>query len=531
MSIKITRCPDFRPYWKTDGSSTPATGDWNLGAIILTVGGTATGQSSYGEGLVVNNLGGGTASDDFRVETDTVENAFRINARDDLAEINVDLEMGADIQMGNDNGAIFGTYSGSPTYGRFHWDSTNSMFRYDGAIFTFDTKFNVHEYYLSNGETSVLDITNYGGMGTYTEDITFSPQTSMTMRPQGSDGTLIADIGMTAYNWTNLFMSGAIKFYADHKATSLLASISVVGGELIFDDATNYGFGTTTPTEFISLDGTSARTIWMERNTTAATKGQGLTIHAGGAIAGKADLGGGDLELSSGISTGSGNSKINFWTATSGIGGSSDNAPTIKESILGSGYHSFGGNFTPTNLISLDNSQAQKLWIENTASGTVGRALTVGAGSTVGGTNIAGGNLIVQSGVGTGTGASSILFQTGTTLGSGTTLQTMSTKWTMLGSGNFGNEATPTAQLHLKAGTTAARTAQIKLSNSTLMTAPEEGAIERTTDDLYFTIRTGTARKKIVLDNGTALTSGRVPFATTNGRLIDDADLTFPTDT
>jgi hypothetical protein len=34
-----------------------------------------------------------------------------------------------------------------------------------------------------------------------------------------------------------------------------------------------------------------------------------------------------------------------------------------------------------------------------------------------------------------------------------------------------------------------------------------------------------------VLDDGTRLTSGRIPFATTNGRLTDDADLTFATDT
>ena len=37
--------------------------------------------------------------------------------------------------------------------------------------------------------------------------------------------------------------------------------------------------------------------------------------------------------------------------------------------------------------------------------------------------------------------------------------------------------------------------------------------------------------KAFVLDDGTRLTSGRIPFATTNGRLTDDADLTFATDT
>ena len=108
------------------------------------------------------------------------------------------------------------------------------------------------------------------------------------------------------------------------------------------------------------------------------------------------------------------------------------------------------GTVAPTNIISLGNTAAQKFWIENTASGTVGRALTVAAGGTVAGsTDITGGNLILQSGLGTGTGASTISFQTGTTLTTGTTLQTMSTKMTILGNGNVGiGTVTPTESLH-----------------------------------------------------------------------------------
>jgi len=45
--------------------------------------------------------------------------------------------------------------------------------------------------------------------------------------------------------------------------------------------------------------------------------------------------------------------------------------------------------------------------------------------------------------------------------------------------------------------------------------------VEYLTDNLHFTIATGTARKGIVLDDGTRLTSGKIPVATTNGRLID----------
>ena len=96
--------------------------------------------------------------------------------------------------------------------------------------------------------------------------------------------------------------------------------------------------------------------------------------------------------------------------------------------------------------------------------------------------------------------------------------------------GNVGiGETTPTAVVHVKAGTAVASTGQVKLEASTLLATPEAGLLERVTDDIHFTIGTGTARKKIVLDDGTALNSGRVPYATTNGRLTDSVNLTFGT--
>lgn len=93
------------------------------------------------------------------------------------------------------------------------------------------------------------------------------------------------------------------------------------------------------------------------------------------------------------------------------------------------------------------------------------------------------------------------------------------------------NQATPTALLHIGAGTATAGTAPLKLTSGTVMTTPESGAIEFTTDDFFATITTGAARKAFILDDGTRLTATRVPFATTNGRLTDDADMTFVTDT
>lgn len=84
----------------------------------------------------------------------------------------------------------------------------------------------------------------------------------------------------------------------------------------------------------------------------------------------------------------------------------------------------------------------------------------------------------------------------------------------------------PTASLHLKAGGTAAGSAPIKFTSASLMTSPEAGAVEFLTDKEYLTITTGTARKEFTL-NDSALTSGKIPVATTNGRLTDSSSSTL----
>lgn len=80
---------------------------------------------------------------------------------------------------------------------------------------------------------------------------------------------------------------------------------------------------------------------------------------------------------------------------------------------------------------------------------------------------------------------------------------------------------TGTAALHVKAGTASAGTAPLKFISGSVLSTPEAGAIEFLTDDIFATITTGVARKAFILDDGTRLTSGKIPIATTNGRLID----------
>jgi len=80
--------------------------------------------------------------------------------------------------------------------------------------------------------------------------------------------------------------------------------------------------------------------------------------------------------------------------------------------------------------------------------------------------------------------------------------------------------------IYFPAGTATAGTAPIYLQSGVLLSAPVIGAIEFLTDKLYTTITTGTARKELAMWDA-AGTPGRIPFETTNGRLVDSGNLTY----
>lgn len=88
------------------------------------------------------------------------------------------------------------------------------------------------------------------------------------------------------------------------------------------------------------------------------------------------------------------------------------------------------------------------------------------------------------------------------------------------GSIGMGGVTSPTAKVHIGAGSTAAGTAPQKYTSGPLMTTAEAGAQEFLTDKFYATITTGAARKEYTL-NDIGLNSGIVPVTTTNGRLTN----------
>ena len=81
--------------------------------------------------------------------------------------------------------------------------------------------------------------------------------------------------------------------------------------------------------------------------------------------------------------------------------------------------------------------------------------------------------------------------------------------------GNVGiGETTPTAVLHLKAGTTAASSAPLKFTSGSLNTTAEAGAVEFLTDAYYGTITTGAARKTFAFLESPTFTTPNIGVAT-----------------
>lgn len=123
--------------------------------------------------------------------------------------------------------------------------------------------------------------------------------------------------------------------------------------------------------------------------------------------------------------------------------------------------------------------------------------------------------------IATGSASKSLIFMTGGTS------QAANERMRIDGTGRLGLGITsPTAFLHLKAGTTTANTAPLKFSSGALLTTPEAGAFEYLTDKFYGTIASSSARKEFTL-NDIGLTAGRIPFSTTNGRLTDLPTFTY----
>ena len=177
------------------------------------------------------------------------------------------------------------------------------------------------------------------------------------------------------------------------------AASTLSGTTNLYVSGSNIGIGTSTATYLLTVDGQSARTIGMQREYTSSTVGNNLTVQAGGAVSGGSNLNGGNLVLTSGASTGSGTSQIQFQTFPGTAGATSDNTAATAMSITGAGNVGIGitspsellniqnGNFridqalaTASKVIFADATNGQDMWIYRPA-GSRDLRIASGAGS------------------------------------------------------------------------------------------------------------------------------------------------------
>ncbi|HSX43168.1 MAG TPA: hypothetical protein VLF59_03720 [Candidatus Saccharimonadales bacterium] len=72
-------------------------------------------------------------------------------------------------------------------------------------------------------------------------------------------------------------------------------------------------------------------------------------------------------------------------------------------------------------------------------------------------------------------------------------------------------------KITVRAGTATAGTAPLKFTTGTLLTTPEAGAVEFASDQLYFTITTGTVRKKVAIYDDTSGATGDTYYRDSSG--------------
>lgn len=157
-----------------------------------------------------------------------------------------------------------------------------------------------------------------------------------------------------------LMNAGDIQF---HTATGGTSGNAFSSERLRITSSGNVGIGTTSPSYLLSLGGNSARTIGMERHTTADTAGNALTLLAGGATSGATNKDGGNLNLKSGTATGSGSSSVVIQTAKAGASGTSDRSAATVWDWNGNGRATLsntdiGATLTDTYGLALENITA-----------------------------------------------------------------------------------------------------------------------------------------------------------------------------
>jgi len=161
--------------------------------------------------------------------------------------------------------------------------------------------------------------------------------TSMYVNTSGTN-SIAANAGLLELVNTVTNVNGSnyglqISVTGSSTGTNQNVAISTTNGKVVFYGAKgDYD---------VSFGATANRTFGVNRETVAAV-GRKLSIYGGSACAGNTDLTGGNVEIITGIATGTGSADIIFQTTTAGATGTTDRTPTTKMTIKGLGNVGIG---------------------------------------------------------------------------------------------------------------------------------------------------------------------------------------------
>lgn len=348
----------------------------SLSALAQTCQNCGIGTNNPTSKLHIRGCAADSTTSSFNVADSSNTSLFYVRDNKRIGINTTDPRTSLQVQTAGTGGINLNNTSGNPRIGLFLNSITTSTFAL-GVDASDGNKFKIGTSDLGTNTRFAIDGSGNVGIGTsspatgYKLDVAGAIHVTGFKMPTGAaNGYVLTSDASGVATWTAFSASGwsltgnsgtsaSTNFIGTTDAVDFITKTSNTE-RIRITSSGNIGIGNVaSPTNILSIEGNSARTIWLERNTTSNTAGNSLTIQSGGATSGATNKGGGDLYLSSGIATGLGSSNLYLQTTTAGSFGTADQLPTTKMTVLGSGNVGIGTTGPDRKLDVLDASNPQ----------------------------------------------------------------------------------------------------------------------------------------------------------------------------